>query len=229
DEISNLVDLHMGMFDGGWKWQDLQGLLWLDHHKNDKENRSLKDDKRKGHLKEVIIIDSNTSSSSDDIPLSTETLETSSDDIPPSTHPFQASSDDTLKSSSEYTWYDDLSSNEKRAVFKDKSGSSSTSSSSKHLASRTHSNSNPYQAKLRSSSKDVQADVGVRAGSLNLLVPTKRPHPVWNCALGLAVVKTWAQILNKEFGIKNPKKMLEQVHMLLGKGKGRWCRTNLCL
>ncbi|GKB35223.1 hypothetical protein Tco_0880165 [Tanacetum coccineum] len=23
----------MGMFDGGWKWQDLQGLLWLDHHK----------------------------------------------------------------------------------------------------------------------------------------------------------------------------------------------------
>ncbi|GJS95464.1 hypothetical protein Tco_0802432 [Tanacetum coccineum] len=35
DEISNLVDLHMGMFDGGWKWQDLQGLLWLDHHKMD--------------------------------------------------------------------------------------------------------------------------------------------------------------------------------------------------
>ncbi|GJW32192.1 hypothetical protein Tco_0052224 [Tanacetum coccineum] len=34
DEISNLVDLHMGMFGGGWKWQDLQGLLWLDHHKN---------------------------------------------------------------------------------------------------------------------------------------------------------------------------------------------------
>ncbi|GKB79488.1 hypothetical protein Tco_0946383, partial [Tanacetum coccineum] len=33
DEISNLVDLHMGMFGGGWKWQDLQGLLWLDHHK----------------------------------------------------------------------------------------------------------------------------------------------------------------------------------------------------
>ncbi|GJV45281.1 hypothetical protein Tco_1429817 [Tanacetum coccineum] len=27
DEISNLVDLHMGMFGGGWKWQDLQGLL----------------------------------------------------------------------------------------------------------------------------------------------------------------------------------------------------------
>ncbi|GKC37549.1 putative ribonuclease H-like domain-containing protein, partial [Tanacetum coccineum] len=32
DEISNLVDLHMGMFDDGWKWQDLQGLLWLKIH-----------------------------------------------------------------------------------------------------------------------------------------------------------------------------------------------------
>ncbi|GKA80393.1 hypothetical protein Tco_0786989 [Tanacetum coccineum] len=39
DEISNLVDLHMGMFDGGWKWQDLQGLLWLDHHKSDEGGR----------------------------------------------------------------------------------------------------------------------------------------------------------------------------------------------
>ncbi|GJR28687.1 putative reverse transcriptase domain-containing protein [Tanacetum coccineum] len=38
DEISNLVDLHMGMFDGGWKWQDLQGLLWLDHHKTVRED-----------------------------------------------------------------------------------------------------------------------------------------------------------------------------------------------
>ncbi|GJT30509.1 hypothetical protein Tco_0910784 [Tanacetum coccineum] len=28
DEISNLVDLHMGMLGGGWKWKDLQGLLW---------------------------------------------------------------------------------------------------------------------------------------------------------------------------------------------------------
>ncbi|GKC02964.1 hypothetical protein Tco_0994574, partial [Tanacetum coccineum] len=27
DEISNLVDLHMGMLGGGWKWQDLQSLL----------------------------------------------------------------------------------------------------------------------------------------------------------------------------------------------------------
>ncbi|GKB84769.1 hypothetical protein Tco_0957041 [Tanacetum coccineum] len=28
DEISNLVDLYMGMLGGGWKWQDLQSLLW---------------------------------------------------------------------------------------------------------------------------------------------------------------------------------------------------------
>ena len=30
DEISNLVDLHMGMLGGGWKWQDLQdGFGWI--------------------------------------------------------------------------------------------------------------------------------------------------------------------------------------------------------
>ncbi|GJX75675.1 hypothetical protein Tco_0322486 [Tanacetum coccineum] len=34
DEISNLVDLHMGMLGGRWKWQDLQSLLWLDHHRS---------------------------------------------------------------------------------------------------------------------------------------------------------------------------------------------------
>ncbi|GJR62326.1 hypothetical protein Tco_1504488 [Tanacetum coccineum] len=28
DEISNLVDLHMSMLGGGWKWQDLLNLLW---------------------------------------------------------------------------------------------------------------------------------------------------------------------------------------------------------
>ncbi|GJU34100.1 reverse transcriptase domain-containing protein [Tanacetum coccineum] len=28
DEISNYVDLHTYMLGGGWKWQDLQGLLW---------------------------------------------------------------------------------------------------------------------------------------------------------------------------------------------------------
>ncbi|GJX28987.1 hypothetical protein Tco_0237066 [Tanacetum coccineum] len=28
DEISNHVDLHMGMLGGGWKWQDIQSLLW---------------------------------------------------------------------------------------------------------------------------------------------------------------------------------------------------------
>ncbi|GJV93027.1 hypothetical protein Tco_1540840 [Tanacetum coccineum] len=31
DEISNLVDLHMGMLGGGWKWQDLQSLLWQNY------------------------------------------------------------------------------------------------------------------------------------------------------------------------------------------------------
>ncbi|GKE22695.1 hypothetical protein Tco_1434207, partial [Tanacetum coccineum] len=193
----------------------------------DKENRSLKDDKRKRHLK-------------DDLEKRTQNVEIYFNKVKEKMLKERDNSSYDLSRDAfrgcqllthlvEAAWYDDLSSDEKRIVFKDKSGSSSTSLSSKHLASRTHSNSNPYQAKLRSSSKDVQANVGARAVSLNLLVPTKRPHPVWNCALGLAVVKTWAQILNKEFGIKNPKKMLEQVHMLLGKGKGRWCRTNLYL
>ncbi|GJZ83064.1 putative reverse transcriptase domain-containing protein [Tanacetum coccineum] len=41
--------------------------------------------------------------------------------------------------------------------------------------------------------------------STTLLVPTKRPPPVTNYALGLAAVKTWQQILNREFGIKKAK------------------------
>ncbi|GJT32668.1 hypothetical protein Tco_0923087 [Tanacetum coccineum] len=34
DEIFNLVDLHIGILGGEWKLQDIQSLLWLDHHKN---------------------------------------------------------------------------------------------------------------------------------------------------------------------------------------------------
>nr|GEZ06182.1 hypothetical protein [Tanacetum cinerariifolium] len=41
--------------------------------------------------------------------------------------------------------------------------------------------------------------------STTLLVPTKRQPLVTNYALGLAVVKTWQQIMNKEFGIKKAK------------------------
>nr|GEX92926.1 hypothetical protein [Tanacetum cinerariifolium] len=48
----------------------------------------------------------------------------------------------------------------------------------------------PYRVRSKDSSKDVQADVGSSAGSLTLLVPTKRPPLVRNYALGLAAVKT---------------------------------------
>ncbi|GJX25590.1 hypothetical protein Tco_0231886 [Tanacetum coccineum] len=50
DEISNLVDLHMGMFDGGWKWQDLQGLLWLDHHKKANPNNNIEIKKKMSRI-----------------------------------------------------------------------------------------------------------------------------------------------------------------------------------
>ncbi|GJZ07713.1 hypothetical protein Tco_0541506 [Tanacetum coccineum] len=33
DEISNLVDLHIYMLCGGWKWQDLLRLALVDHHR----------------------------------------------------------------------------------------------------------------------------------------------------------------------------------------------------
>ncbi|GKA02142.1 hypothetical protein Tco_0674807 [Tanacetum coccineum] len=103
-------------------------------------------------------------------------------------------------------WYDDLSSDDHMTVFKGKPGSSSTSfqgkntsssklskaksrssskslivkklSSSKHLTPRIGLSSNSYQAKLMSSPKDVQVDVGANAGSLTLFVPTKRPPPL---------------------------------------------------
>ncbi|GKE28098.1 hypothetical protein Tco_1443482 [Tanacetum coccineum] len=29
------MDIDDEMFGGGWKWQDLQGLVWLDHHKTE--------------------------------------------------------------------------------------------------------------------------------------------------------------------------------------------------
>ncbi|GJZ16512.1 hypothetical protein Tco_0552189 [Tanacetum coccineum] len=35
DEISNLVDLHIYMLYGGWKWQDLLRLALVDHHRRE--------------------------------------------------------------------------------------------------------------------------------------------------------------------------------------------------
>nr|GEX92008.1 hypothetical protein [Tanacetum cinerariifolium] len=99
-------------------------------------------------------------------------------------------------------WCDDLSSDEKRIVYKGRPGSSSKytaiakpkkpKSWSKHLAPTTPRTWSTY---------------------ITLVVLTKRSPPVTNCVLGLAAVNTWQQILNKEFRIKKPKKKLEEVQM----------------
>ncbi|GJZ44843.1 hypothetical protein Tco_0592439 [Tanacetum coccineum] len=72
---------------------------------------------------------------------------------------------------------------------------------------------------LRSSLKDLQADVGASAGSLTLLVLTKRPPLIRNCILGLLAVRNWGLILNKEFGIRKPKEDVESSTDVAGKGK----------
>ncbi|GKD35344.1 hypothetical protein Tco_1250853, partial [Tanacetum coccineum] len=123
-------------------------------------------------------------------------------------NPFQVGTGDTLKSSFEDTcssdypweqkklvkWYDDLSSDEQRTVYKGRPGSSS----------RDVAIIKPE--KLKSRSKHLALTTPKTwSTSTTLLVPTKRPPLVTNCALGLAAVKTWQQILNKEFGNKKAK------------------------
>nr|GEW88428.1 hypothetical protein [Tanacetum cinerariifolium] len=105
-------------------------------------------------------------------------------------------------------WYDDLSSDEVRTVYKDRRGSSfrnaaitkpkKPKSRSKHLAPRTP-----------------------RTGSTctTVVVQTKRPPPVTNSILGLAAVTTWQQILNKEFGMKISKENVRGSSNVRMKGK----------
>ncbi|GKB74244.1 hypothetical protein Tco_0935656 [Tanacetum coccineum] len=101
-------------------------------------------------------------------------------------NPFQATSDE----SSDHNSF--------QATFDDKSNHNPFQATSDESSDHNH-----FQATsddtLKSSSKDT--------------FPTKRPLPVMNCALGLAAVKTWQQILKREFGIKKPKEMLEEVQM----------------
>ncbi|GJY26084.1 hypothetical protein Tco_0400810 [Tanacetum coccineum] len=157
-------------------------------------------------------------------------------DIPSSTHPFQTSFDDTLKSSSEDTCSSDNTWEQKNLglfskvnmgqalqVFKVKKLKAPI------FQAKSRSSSKSLLVPKLSSSKVVQVDVGASAGSSTLLVATKRPPPMRNYTLGIAVVKTWKQILNKKFRIKKPKEMLEQLKMLPRKGKGRWCRSSLLI
>nr|GEX98100.1 hypothetical protein [Tanacetum cinerariifolium] len=161
----------------------------------------------------VIIIESNTH---------TEAIETSSDDTETSIKTVETSSDDTWKKSCSIS-NEDSSSDDQRPSSKSLQGKKTSSSklfkaktrssfkslqpkklpSSKHLIVTTSSSSKTYQAKLRSSSRDLQAKVS--AGSKTLVVLIKRPSPIRNCILGLALVSVWALIANKSFGIRKPK------------------------
>ncbi|GJX95938.1 hypothetical protein Tco_0351736 [Tanacetum coccineum] len=124
-------------------------------------------------------------------------------------NPFQVSSNDTLNSSSWDTcssdstweqkkklvkWYDDLSSDELRTIYKGRPGSSS----------RKAAITKPDEPKSRS--KHL-APITPRTWSTctTLVVPTKFPPPVKNYVLGFVAVTTWQQILNKEFRIKRSK------------------------
>nr|GFA08517.1 hypothetical protein [Tanacetum cinerariifolium] len=98
---------------------------------------------------------------------------------------------------------------------------------SKSVGVLNHSNSK--EDKLRSSYKTVEADVGLNAVSLTDVVEAKKLSLVKNCILGHAYVKTWQQIMQKEYGIKKEMEMLEQLKMLTGKAKGRWFSVSLCL
>ncbi|GKB07544.1 hypothetical protein Tco_0835828 [Tanacetum coccineum] len=102
-------------------------------------------------------------------------------------NPFQVSTDDTLKSSSEDTCSSDstcehkkASKDEQRTVYKGRPG----------LSSRNAAITKAEKPKSRS--KHL-APTTPRIGSTSttLLVPTKRPPLVTNCALGFASVKTW--------------------------------------
>ncbi|GKD46346.1 hypothetical protein Tco_1270991 [Tanacetum coccineum] len=112
-------------------------------------------------------------------------------------NPFQVSTGDTLKSSSKYTCSFDSTWEQKKdskAIKK----LENPKSRSKHLA--------PTTPRTWST-------------STTLLVPTKRPPPVTNYALGLAAVKTWQQILNREFGIKKAKEDVGGSSYVRRKGK----------
>nr|GEV97364.1 hypothetical protein [Tanacetum cinerariifolium] len=91
-------------------------------------------------------------------------------------------------------WYDDLSSDEQRTIYKGRPGSSF----------RNAAITKPDKPKSRSNHLTPTTP---RIGStcITLIVPTKMSPSVTSCILGLVAVTTWQQILNKEFGIKRSK------------------------
>ncbi|GKB87325.1 hypothetical protein Tco_0959597 [Tanacetum coccineum] len=153
-------------------------------------------------------------------------------------NPFQVTSDessnDTLKSSSEDTfssdwsssaeakkatipseiiqWYDDLCSDDlcsddQRTIYKGRRGSSFRNAAMKK----------PEKPKSRS--KHLAPTTRTGSTYTTLVVPIKRPPPVTNCVLGLAVVTTWQRILNKDFGIISSKEDVGGSSNVRSKGK----------
>ncbi|GJT78014.1 putative ribonuclease H-like domain-containing protein [Tanacetum coccineum] len=58
DEISNCVDLYMYMLGGGWKWQDLQGLLWwiIIEEEPKRISKALQDDSWVQAMQEELLL-----------------------------------------------------------------------------------------------------------------------------------------------------------------------------
>ncbi|GJV23086.1 hypothetical protein Tco_1375781 [Tanacetum coccineum] len=124
-------------------------------------------------------------------------------------------SDDTLKSSSkdtcsfDSTWEQKKASkDEQRTIYKGRPGSSTGNAAIIKLD------------KPKSRLKHL-APTTPRTGSTctTLIVPTKMPPPVTNFFLGLVVVTTWQQILNKEFGIKRSKEDVDRSSDVRRKGE----------
>ncbi|GJX39541.1 hypothetical protein Tco_0252844, partial [Tanacetum coccineum] len=161
------------------------------HVKYDKGKGHLKDDKRK--VTGIKILDY--------LELMIENVEKLSiDDI------LKSSSEDTC--SSDATWEQKKASkDEHRTVYKCRPRSSSTSAATIKLEKPKSRSMSKHLLveKLFSSKHLAPRTPRIRSTSTTLLALAKRPPPVRNFALGLAAVKTWQQILNKEFGIKKVK------------------------
>ncbi|GJX35628.1 hypothetical protein Tco_0247185 [Tanacetum coccineum] len=115
-------------------------------------------------------------------------------------------------------WYDDLTSNEQMTVYKGRPRSRSKNAAicatlvvptkrSKHLVPKSR------------SKRLAPTTPRTWSTCTTVIFLIKRPPLVTNYALGLAAVKTWQQILNKEFGIKKAKENVGGSSDVRRKGK----------
>ncbi|GJT40758.1 hypothetical protein Tco_0940623 [Tanacetum coccineum] len=64
-----------------------------------------------------------------------------------------------------------------------------------------------------------ESDVELKVVSVPDVVDAKRPPPVRNCILGLASLRTWQKIMQKDFGIKNANQHVAASQEGTSKGK----------